>query len=199
MAYATVEEISQYLDQLQSTPENIDLLERILDRASSIIDEALGFSFAGYTTGTRLVSSYGTPYLTLPPHEQGSVTAVTYGTTPATVTVTDYAEQPDGSLLLTTTADYANAYPYRHNFPNWPYSLYTVTADWGYGVVPASVVEVCLELAVNIWRSRDKGLWTDVIGADGGGGIRFIGGLTNQQRAILNAVKRRFAPQPVVA
>jgi hypothetical protein len=199
MAYATVAEIKEYLDQLAGTEDQDDLLEKILDRATSIIDEALGFSFDGYTTGTRLVSSYGTPYLTLPPHEQGSVTAVTYGTTPATVTVTDYAEQLDGSLLLTTTTDYANVYPYRHNYPAWGYSFYTVTADWGYGPVPDSIVEVCLELAVNIWRSRDKGLWTDVIGADGGGSIRFIGGLTNQQRAILNAVKRRFAPQPVVA
>jgi hypothetical protein len=55
------------------------------------------------------------------------------------------------------------------------------------------VKEVALEIAVNIWRSKDKGLWTDIIGVEsGGGGIRFIGGLTNQQKAILDAVKAQY-------
>ena len=53
-------------------------------------------------------------------------------------------------------------------------------------------VEVVLELAVNIWRSRDKGGFSEVVGAEGGGAIRAVAGLTKQQQATLENLRNEL-------
>jgi hypothetical protein len=64
---------------------------------------------------------------------------------------------------------------------------YRVTARWGYGPVPAEIEQVTLELAVNIWRSKDKGGFTEMVGVEGQGGIRAVAHLTRGQQAVLEA------------
>jgi hypothetical protein len=57
---------------------------------------------------------------------------------------------------------------------------------------------VCLELAANIWRAKDKGMFTDAIGVDpvgqatGGGGIAYGQMFTRTQRATVEAVRSAF-------
>lgn len=186
-AYVTAADIRAYLQQVPATEDT--LLGTIATRATAIVEEALGFSFGDYTLATSNVTvySYGLHILRLPPHQQGSVAAVTeiYGGP-----VAGWAEDSDGNLYIGTASFFYGA--------AWGTGRYIVSARWGYGPVPESVKEVTLELAINIWRGKDRGMWQDVIGVEGGGALRFTGGLTNQQRAILEAVKARYAPGVVV-
>ena len=67
---------------------------------------------------------------------------------------------------------------------------YRVTAIWGYGPTPPdSIVELCLEIAVNIWRSRDKGGFSEVVGVEGSGAIRHITNMNKGQVALLESVR----------
>jgi hypothetical protein len=194
MAYVTVDQLKQYLKQWEGHPDEDPLFADVIARAEDIVNEYLGFEFAGYdddgvpleayTTATKRVKSWGTSELRLPSHEAGSITLVTYeGDTDA---LADYEEDAETGRLVRTFT-----YP---STASWPVGTYEVTANWGYGTVPEAVQQVTLELAVNIFRGRDRGMWTDVIGVEGSGGLRFTGGLTNQQRAILSAVKKRLNP-----
>ena len=176
MAYATEAELRQYLDQVGE--EDTALLEAILERATSIVDGALGFSFAEYGEASeRTVWGGYSSYLVLPPHQAGSVTAVVLDGT--TIDAEEYQVQTGALYLLSGW--------------RWGRYRYVVTAVWGYGPPPASIVQLTLELAVNIWRSKDKGLFTEVIGAQGGGAIRYVGGLNTLQRQIIENVRREFA------
>lgn len=55
--------------------------------------------------------------------------------------------------------------------------------------VPPSVEQVCLELAVNLWRSRDRGMWADSSGVDGEGALQYTGYMTAKQRSLLHQVR----------
>ncbi len=167
-----------------------DLLQACLDRATTIVRDALRglladptFDYAAYgVASTKIIAGYSGQYLTLPPHQAGSVTLVEYqsGSNPASYsTIADQYLQESGRL-------------YRSS--GWLGSVgdlprYRVTAIWGYGsTVPNSIVELVLELAVNIWRSRDKGGFTELVGVEGNGAIRMIAGLNKQQIMILENV-----------
>jgi hypothetical protein len=188
MSYATVEELRAYLTQVNTTTADTTLLQAVLDRATDIIDKALGFSFAAYPAASaKVIAHAGGSTLNLPAHQVGTVTVVA-DNSGSTVLSTTYAEDATGDLYFTT-----NNYPYGtslQGLPLWSPGRYTVTAVWGYGPTPPeSIVQVCLEVAVNIWRGKDRGMWTEVVGVEGSGGLRFTGGLTNQQRSILAAVR----------
>lgn len=202
-AITTIDKLAAYLPQVDFTlAENEQLTKDILDRATSIVEGAVGVSYALTApivpTTVSVWSAAGSPFLHLPPHVSGSVTAVVdpYGNT---VESTAYEEQYDGLLLVAkgagTSIYYRNFLPY----PGYGFQpgRYLVTALFGPQVAPLSIEQVTLEVAVNLWRSRDKGSWTDVIGVDGSGGIRFLGGLTNSQRAIVEAERARLFPLQV--
>lgn len=198
MAYATVADIRKYLDQVQNSTAKDDLLTDILERATSVIDGALGFSFAGYTAGQRRVRSENGPLLLLPPHELGSVTEVA-DLSSNVVDAASYEETEGGNLELLLTDTLFSSVTFHWHWstqaprqPVWSYGVYLVTANWGYGPAPESIVQLCLELAVNIWRSKDKGLFTESIGVDGSSRISYIGGLNSMQKQIVNDVKRRY-------
>lgn len=195
MTYATVAQLRGYLKQiptLQSTPnatqqavaETDALLTDILTRATDAIDQMLEFSFAAYgVASSKKVMSQGGRILALPAHQNASVTAVALDGD----SITGYTyvrEGRRGFLMLDA---------------GWPAcALLDITAAWGAGPAPASVVEMCLELAVNIWRSRDRGMFADVIGVDassgpvGGGGVAYIGTLTKMQQMTLTKIKRSY-------
>ena len=196
MALITHDDVYQYLQQVTPSGENDELLDTIVARAESIIFEYLGFEWAAYagSPSTMTVTGSGTPWLVLPPHQPGSVTLVTLeGQTTAYSTA--YTEEPDGSLYLTGSWAYSTRYSY-----GWPPYRYTVTAKWGQGAVPEALKEVAVELAVNLWREKDKGMFSDVIGVEGGGSVAvgYTRAFTNRQLATLKAIRRKYSPLVVV-
>jgi hypothetical protein len=47
-------------------------------------------------------------------------------------------------------------------------------------------------VAVNIWRSKDRGLYSEIQGAEDGGSVRYIGGLTTTQHMMVLNITRRY-------
>lgn len=199
-AYVTHTDMRLYLDKIPAGAPTDTLLDTIGVRATDMVNTELQFAFDGYTTATdRIVYGTGNPYLYLPYHRIGSVTAISWG---PSGNLTDWVEQDDGRVFRTTVDIYSyNPFnsPAQRNSYGWTSGAYRVTADWGYGAVPDAVKEVALEVAVNIYRSRDKGLWTDVIGVEGSGGIRYIGGFTKQQAEILKKTQDKYLGQVIIA
>lgn len=177
---------------VQIAPALDAVLSDCLDRASGIVRGAMrslladpAFDYAAYTTATaQIVRGWGGQYLAIPAHQIGTVTIVSYeaGSNPATFTAlntNEWDEMSDGRLYR--AVGWSGSY-------GGGQTRYEVTANWGYGAtVPPSIVEVTLEVAVNIWRSRDKGGFTDTIGVDGSGATVQVSGLTNLQRQVLTA------------
>lgn len=171
-------------------PATDALLQSCLDRATDVVRQALraaladpSFDWAAYPAASAaIVRGVSGEYLRIPPHQAGSVSLVEYesGWSPAT-----YAALPDQWLE-------EGQFLYRAG--RWsPHQRYRVTAVWGYGpTVPESVVQLTLELAVNIWRSRDKGGFTEIVGVEGSGGIRQIAGLNKQQVLVVESVRNQL-------
>lgn len=189
--YATRDDLRQYLQQVEQTPESDAVLQACLDRAQSIVDGALTFTFAGYSTASaKSVRSYGASVLALPPHQAGSVTSVVYGG--AALDTDGYEETPGGYLAIIEPVTGFFTWRGWAAPAEWPRGVYLITAAWGYGTPPDSIVQVTLELAVNIYRAKDKGMFTDTIGVDGSGGVQYIGGMTNLQKQIVENVRRQY-------
>ncbi len=72
-----------------------------------------------------------------------------------------------------------------------PRSWYRVTAKWGVGPVPARVVEITLEIAVNLYNLRQNGT-SPTQGVEGGGATSYPRALTWAQRAIIEDVKMEY-------
>ena len=157
-------------------------VDNILDRATDIVDKHLGFSFDDW--GSASVKSVRAPYgsyFNIPAHQQGSITLVT---TMDDVDYAGYWEETDSGRLYAVDAS--------GNEGDWMSRRFKVTAIWGYGPVPASIAEVTLELAVNIWQSRIAGRFSRVIGVQGGGAVGYEGALTPQQKMILDDIKDSY-------
>ena len=180
-SYATVAQFRDYLKQVTPTAASDEQVQAILDRSTSIVDNGLGFSFAGYETGTKKVRGSATAYLALPAHEAVSVAQVVRLADGEAMG--DWEELDNGSLYRVD--DYGAE-------GCWGQYRYSVTADWGYGSAPASIVEVTLEIAVNIWRSRDAGRFSNVVGVEGSGGVGYEGALTPLQRQIIKRVRAQY-------
>lgn len=195
MAIVTTTRLREYLDQVKAGEAIDAALGRILERAESIVVGALGFTFFDdgvewddVAATTKRLRSEPSKYLRLPPYAIGSITtiAVLSGTTITTTTVdaADYEETEE------------HFYLYRPD--GWGGLRYAVTAKYGFGPAPGSVVELILELAVNIWRQRDQGLFQAGQGVDsannavGGGYLKYVGGLNADQRKIIANVRRRY-------
>jgi hypothetical protein len=196
--YATPQQFREYLPEVDETAATDAQLYAILDRATGVCNDSkvgLGFAFAGYAAASaRTIYADGGPDLWLPPHRLGSVSSVVYGSTTLVL---------DGDYRLATADDarsehlvklYSSSY-----VSDWRTYVYTITAEWGFGPPPASVVEVSLEVAVNIWQSRKAGRFTNVLGASDGGAVGYEGSLTPLQRSVLAGVKRQYLPSKVFA
>jgi hypothetical protein len=186
MAYATVADLREMLPQVAASATTDTLLQTFLDRATDIVDLALGFSFAAYGAAATAkdIRAAGGQYLELPGYKAASITKVyevdAKGATSETteeVLSTEYDILDDGRLYLDEGWDVGG----------W----YRITAIWGWGAAPASIIQVALEVAVNLWRGRDRGMFSDVIGVEGGGAIGYQRALTNQQRMIIEGVRAR--------
>ena len=184
MSYATVVQLRAYLTQVVAGAANDALLQAVLDRAYAIINDALGFDFAAYGAAADVDVECGHErrWLEIPAHEAGSVATVAWlsgrGTASETTeAVADWLEEADGRLYLDN---------------GWSPGWYRVEAIWGYGPAPASIVEVELEVAVNIWRGRDATAWSAEVGAEGVGAVSYNRALTWAQRSIIDAVRLQY-------
>jgi hypothetical protein len=193
----TPTDIRTYLDQVAAAPLGVVsdvLLQAVCDRAESTVNEALGFSFGPYpdTATTRIAYGTGTPWLSLEPHQVGSVTTVVING--ASQELGGWTEDTDGNLYLTGAAPFGG-YGFFENVSNWARSSrYTVTAKYGYGPAPDSIKQVMLEVAINLFKERDRGMFSDVIGVDGGGAVAvgYKRAFTNRQMYVIDAVRRRY-------
>ena len=184
MAYATVAQVREYLPQLGDEDEA--LLEEVLERATDIIDGELGFSFAAYgeyavATAKDVYSGAGGKWLYLPAHEADSIESVYLvslrGTDDEdTEEVTEYVEETRYRLY------WNDGWAKR--------SWYRVTAVWGYGAAPDRIVQVCLEVAVNVWRGRDSQSGATVLGAEGA--RPYHRSLSWAQKSIIERVKKAY-------
>lgn len=180
MAYATIDQLYEYLPQLPVGGSDA-LLEDLLERATAIITEALGFAFGDYgerATARDVLHKRG-KLLFLPAYKQGSITKV---------------EMLSGRGLSDESAEEVNGYVddgrWLYHDNGWAAGCwYRVTALWGYGPPPASISEVTLEVAVNIWRGRDASQWSGTIGVEGQGSMQYNRALTWAQRSIIDGVR----------
>jgi hypothetical protein len=184
MAYATVAQLRGYLQQVGTTPADVTLMGEVLERATSIVDAELGFSFDGYQARAArdVWAGNGGQYLYLPAHEAGSLVTVHHVQGRGLVTetlraVTDYVIERGWKL---------------YRLAGWQRrEWYRAVAAWGVGQAPASIVEVTLEVAVNIWQGRQATRFSENLGAEGGAQM-FYRALSWSQRSIIQREKQRF-------
>lgn len=148
-------------------------LQKILDRATAIIDTYLGVTFpTAEEDAEQVVYGDGTDYLVPPAFVAGSASLVE---APASYTVPDYIEQ--GAALVVTrnsllgTLHGAQALGGRLHTPlgGWLAGVpYTVTATFGYAAIPDDIKEACLEIAVDLFRFKDAGS-IKMVGVEGAG------------------------------
>ena len=165
------------------------LLQDILDRACAMVESALlPVEYAAYGAASAEVvrsEPYRTTYLRLPAHQHGSVTAVVEvakltSTTGTTIDPDDYVQK--AGYLIAADAE-----------TRWrAHAAYRITAVWGYGPAPADVQQVALELAVNAWRQRDRGLYSEVQGVEGGGAVSYVGGINATQRMVIHRARAQW-------
>ena len=184
----TRDDVKERLNQLEGSSAHDDLIDTICAEVEDAITLYLGFSFDGYTDETTLVAiGNGTPWLVLPPHEQGSITTVTVTGDTTDTAITGWTEQPDGTLYLD------NYYPTGRY--GWNVNRFTVTGNFGYGEWPAALKRVAIEMAVNAFRERDKGHFSDVVGVEGAGGdvaVGYKGAWLKSHKAIMDLTKRKY-------
>jgi hypothetical protein len=188
MSYATVANLREYLPQIASGTAKDGELQRVLDRANAIVNDALGMSFAAFgaaATERDLAMRLPGVYLRPPAYQAGSI--VTVSAVYARGTSDEDTEEIDDWLAEETVRPYRI---YRHY--GWHERWYRIEAIWGYGPAPTTVVEVELEAAVNIWRSRDAASFGNAIGVEGMGGVSVNRALTWAQRDILDGVRRQY-------
>lgn len=199
-ALVTPADVRLYLNQVPLPISSGDpdlLMNTICDRAASTVREALGFDFAPYPSvpAPKVIYGTGTPWLGLYAHQLGSVTQVTYEG--ATSLITGWVEDADGNLYIQGASPFGSQGTqngYSQYASNWLRQRYAVTANWGYGPAPDSVKEIAVEVAINMWKEKDRGMFSDVIGVDTGSGVAvgYTRAFTNRQMFIINAVKRRY-------
>lgn len=191
-AYASVAQLRAYLKQAQQDAATTATLEDILDRASAFVDGEIGHAWGTSAAGTRTLYGDGTSYLQLPAdYQAGSVTGVT--------TITGYVApsyvEEDGFLIVTDslgrmlTPTNVLIYQLDRVWSNdplvWSRGIpYTIAATFGYGAIPADLVQVVLEIAGAIWKEKDSGFAT-VIGTEGGGAVNVKQSLTPRAQAAL--------------
>lgn len=214
-SYAAVADFREYLPDVRVDVASDSTVQHLLDRATGLCNDAafgLGFAFDGYTVESRAILGPEGPRWVLPPHQLGSVRSVTLATTVLTVGI-DYQIHTDADARQETllrlapgfTGQEAAALYGDAPLPDWSWRTassralwtwlglyYDIIAAWGFGPAPPSVVEVCLQIAVNLYQSRKAGRFTNVIGAADGGPVGYEGAATPQQKAVLAQVRHQY-------
>lgn len=185
-AYITTADLREYLTQIKVGVGVDAELTKVINRAHRILTDALGFEFAAYgsaATAKDVQARAGDEWLWVPYYKASSVT-----------TVQSIGARGTSYESLSTVSNWKEEDAWRlYAYAGWTAGTwYRVTAIWGYGPVPDSVIEVELEVAVNLWRAKDAGVWQSETGAPGEGGTRFNRALSWPQRDVLNAVRAQY-------
>jgi hypothetical protein len=184
-AYISVSDLREYLPQAKTGIAADTEMTKVIDRAHQIVTDALSFEFAAWpeAASTQDVLSRGGVWLWIPYHQSDSVETVqlisSRGASSESLDDVDDWIEEDAWRLYANAGWYAGAW-------------YRVTAIWGYGPVPESVIEVEMEAAVNIWRGRDAAVWQNDVGGAGQGAAPFNRALSWSQRDVLNAVRATY-------
>lgn len=199
--YVTFVDIAPYLDQVDmADPDTQNFINTLGVRATAQIDRKLEFSFQGYAEAAPKVAfGTGSPWLKIQPHKAGTVATVTPETDTTTV-LTGWVEDEDGSLFL-SSPELMLLYPYFYlknpysYEPGWAARRFLVTAQYGYGDPPEDIKEVAVELAVNMWKEKDRGMFSNAIGVQGDGGqmlVGYQGAFTARQKMVIQQVRSQF-------
>jgi hypothetical protein len=189
MSYATVANLREYLSQVATGATVDSQLQRILDRANAIVNDALGIEFAAYplvASERDILCLYGGMHLWPPAYQATTLTKIEEVYSRGTAAETTV--EVDDWLLDEHLRPYRVWLGVGWSVGRW----YRLTATWGYGPAPASVVEVEIEVAVNIWRSRDAASFSDALGSGDAGGITVNRAMTWAQRSILDGVRSSY-------
>lgn len=194
--YADVVDLRAYIPDMSDVLKDSDMnLQRMLKRATSIIHSALVVAVADpfFYLGTqpqpveRPVYGLYRADLPLPPCVAGTVSSIVdqAGTT---VDPSDYtvAEETPGRSVVR----YAGL-PWADSTSVWS-GRYIVTAAWSYGEPSAAIQELCIELAVNIRQSSERGMFSDQAGIDAGGSVRIGQRLDSLHRSIIEREAERW-------
>lgn len=214
MSYATVADLRQYIAQVPDTTEYDLRLLRVLERATAIVDDELGYSFAGLSGATRTIYGDGTTFLRLPRCEPGSVTSVTSVTSvivPSYVEDGPYLRVVDSQGIRPSYRRANNRYSWYTGYEDdvtngnvvlfgggqagayWREGVpYTIAAAFGTGTPPPDITEATLEIATAIWRQKDGGFAT-VMAVEGAGVVNIRNALPLKAQLILNARKAKRA------
>ena len=186
-SYATVAQLRQYLGQVATGVSKDAELTAILERAHAIVNDVLGFTFAAYgvTATDKDVRGQAGEWLRPPAYKAASITAITV--------VTSRGSDDESEEAVDDYVVDEEIRPYRVWLSGgWTRGTwYRVTAIWGYGAAPDSVIETELEVAVNIWRSRDAASFGSTLG-EGSGSVGVNRALTWAQRSILEGVRAAY-------
>ncbi len=174
MAYATVEQFRQYLDI--SAQEDDALLSRLLDAATSYIDNYTGRHFTS-TTGSR---TYRFAMCELLPLDDDilSVTSASDGSGSVSTSILWYT--PPARMIVRMDR-------------NWDISngVVTITGTWGYSATPPDVIiQACLRIAAWMYRQKDAQVF-DVTGQTGYSQVSVGKGVPPDVLDILNVFRVR--------
>ena len=188
MPYATPTEFRAYLPQVDSGADNDAIILDVPTRATEMVRPVVGVAFfdrsdldsdAWPAATTKNVWSEHSVWLKLPFYKEATISLVTR-LTDSTV-IADYEER----------WDMGRGYLWRE--AGWSAYRYSVTAQWGAGPPPPNVIEITLEVAVNLWRGRDRGMFQEIQTTSSGiADLRYIGGLTKEQRKVLDDERNRW-------
>lgn len=190
MAYATVEELKAYLTQLAAPTSTVPdgVLEDVLERATDTVDDELGFSFADWVeyaepTARDVNAGNGGKWLYVPAYQPGTLASVHR--------VVGRGLGLEGLLEVT---EYVEETRWRLYYDRgWtPWTWYRISAVFGAGPAPASIVQVTLEVAVTIWQGRMAGAFAPSVGVEGGGQGAYKRALTWDQRARIQKVAQDY-------
>lgn len=184
-AYITAADLREYLPQIKAGIGVDTELGKVIDRAHQIVTDALGFEFAAWATAATakdVQARAGDEWLWVPYYKATSV-----------ATVQSISARGTSYESLSTVSDWKEEDAWRiYAYAGWTAGTwYRVTAIWGYGPVPNSVIEVEMEAAVNIWRGRDAAVWQNETGGTEGA-APFNRALSWAQRDVLNAVREKY-------
>jgi hypothetical protein len=201
-AIITADDIRAYMPQIAVSETTDDLLADIAARASGVVNgELYPITFGPYPAAAtqELVFSDGTAFLEIPPYQTGTLTELRAGADDGDIVpTTDYTVR--GQLIrLVNYYGYTGFYP-NHPYvtPGWGRGPYYVTAKWGYGPAPDEVVQVALEVAINIYQTRESGGLREAASVEGGAVVQQVTGLSRRQLDILARYKARHEPGIVV-
>jgi hypothetical protein len=196
-AIITADDIRAYMPQIADTDATDDLLVDIAARASDIVlNAASPLTFTPYPAEASFEVAWGngSSWLLLPAHQAGSVEEVRSGSSTGTL-LDDAGYEVQGSTLRLVDSTEWPAYYYNTRpwgMPRWGYGPYYVKAKWGYGPAPAALVQVALEVAINIYQTRESGGLREAASVEGGSIVQQVTGLSRRQREVIASIVSQY-------